>query len=218
MNSLPPPPEAPQGPGDHERTRRHSQRTRWAFLAPLLAFGVLALLLGIGLSLDPRAVPSPLIGKVAPQFDLPAVKGRSQGLATHDLMGEVSLVNVFASWCVACRAEHPVLIALARRKFVAIHGLNYKDKPDDAAAWLDRWGDPYTRTGADIDGRVGIDWGVYGVPETFVIDPQGRIAYKHIGPMTEEFVHDKLLPMIEELRNGGRPARESGAAEIPLVR
>jgi cytochrome c biogenesis protein CcmG/thiol:disulfide interchange protein DsbE len=122
------------------------------------------------------------------------------GLASRDLNGEVSLVNVFASWCVACQAEHPILIDLARQKIVPIHGLNYKDKPDDAARWLDKWGDPYTRTGADLDGRVGIDWGVYGVPETFVIDPSGRIAYKHIGPMTTEFVQDKLLPMIERLR------------------
>jgi cytochrome c biogenesis protein CcmG/thiol:disulfide interchange protein DsbE len=162
-------------------------------------FGALAVVLGIGLSLDPREVPSPLIGKAVPRFELPAVMGRTQGLATRDLVGQVSLVNVFASWCVACRAEHPVLVALARRNLVPIHGLNYKDKPEDASAWLDRWGDPYTRAGADIDGRVGIDWGVYGVPETFVIDQQGRIAYKHIGPMTEEFVRAKLLAMIEKL-------------------
>jgi len=169
---------------------------------------VLALVLGVGLSRDPREVPSPLIGKPAPHFELPAVKGRAQGLATRNLRGEVSLVNVFASWCVACREEHPVLVALARRNLVPIHGLNYKDKPDDAAAWLDRWGDPYTRTGADIDGRVGIDWGVYGVPETFVIDPQGRIAYKHIGPMTEDFVRSKLVPMIDEIRRRGLSAGE----------
>ena len=203
MKKPPSPGEARHVQSDSDRAPGKLRRIRWAFLVPLLAFGVLALVLGVGLSRDPREVPSPLIGKPAPQFDLPAVKGRAQGLATRNLRGEVSLVNVFASWCVACREEHPVLVALARRKLVPIHGLNYKDKPDDAAAWLDRWGDPYTRTGADIDGRVGIDWGVYGVPETFVIDPQGRIAYKHIGPMTEDFVHKKLVPMIDEIRRRG---------------
>lgn len=203
MKKPPSPGEARHVQSDSDRAPGKLRRIRWAFLVPLLAFGVLALVLGVGLSRDPREVPSPLIGKPAPQFELPAVKGRAQGLATRNLRGEVSLVNVFASWCVACREEHPVLVALARRKLVPIHGLNYKDKPDDAAAWLDRWGDPYTRTGADIDGRVGIDWGVYGVPETFVIDPQGRIAYKHIGPMTEDFVHKKLVPMIDEIRRRG---------------
>jgi cytochrome c biogenesis protein CcmG/thiol:disulfide interchange protein DsbE len=170
------------------------------FLIPLVVFGVLAALLAVGLSLNPREIPSALIGRAVPEFNLPPVKERPLGLASRDLNGEVSLVNVFASWCVACQAEHPILIDLARQKIVPIHGLNYKDKPDDAARWLDKWGDPYTRTGADLDGRVGIDWGVYGVPETFVIDPSGRIAYKHIGPMTTEFVQDKLLPMIERLR------------------
>lgn len=169
-------------------------------MVPLAAFALLALVLGVGLSLDPREVPSPLIGKPVPNFDLPAVEGRTQGLASRDLVGQVSLVNVFASWCVACRAEHPVLVELAARHVVPIHGLNYKDKPADAAQWLDRLGDPYTRTGADLDGRVGIDWGVYGVPETFVISRDGRIAYKHIGPLTQEFVRDKLLPMIERLK------------------
>jgi cytochrome c biogenesis protein CcmG/thiol:disulfide interchange protein DsbE len=139
---------------------------------------------------------------------LPPVKGRTQGLASRDLVGEVSLVNVFASWCVACRAEHPVLLDLARQRIVALHGLNYKDPPDDAARWLAEWGDPYTRTGADVDGRVGIDLGVYGVPETFVIGADGRIAYKHIGPMTPEFVRDRLIPMIAGLRKqAGTDAR-----------
>ncbi len=211
MKKPPSPAEARHVQSDSDRAPGKLRRIRWAFLVPLLAFGVLALVLGVGLSRDPREVPSPLIGKPAPQFELPAVKGRAQGLATRNLRGEVSLVNVFASWCVACREEHPVLVALARRNLVPIHGLNYKDKPDDAAAWLDRWGDPYTRTGADIDGRVGIDWGVYGVPETFVIDPQGRIAYKHIGPMTEDFVRSKLVPMIDEIRRRGLSAGEKAS-------
>lgn len=169
------------------------------FLLPLAVFGLLAMVLGLGLSLDPREVPSPLIGKPVPEFELPAVRGRTQGLATRNLVGQVSLLNVFASWCVACREEHPILVDLARRQVVPIYGLNYKDKPADAERWLDQWGDPYTRTGADVDGRVAIDWGVYGVPETFLVGPDGRIAYKHIGPMTPAFVRDKLLPMIQSL-------------------
>lgn len=191
-------------PSDLAASAQESLPRRWprrtAFLLPLVLFGALTLVLGVGLFLNPREIPSPLIGRHVPAFDLPPVKGRTLGLASRDLKGEVALVNVFASWCVACREEHPVLVELARRHVVPIHGLNYKDSPDDAARWLDQWGDPYTRTGADVDGRVGIDWGVYGVPETFVVGPDGRIAYKHIGPMTPEFVRNKLLPMIEGLR------------------
>jgi cytochrome c biogenesis protein CcmG/thiol:disulfide interchange protein DsbE len=176
------------------------KRPRLAYLVPLLAFMALALILGIGLTLDPRKVPSPLIGKPVPEFSLPPVKGRTVGLASANLKGEVSLVNVFASWCVACREEHPVFMDLRKRAVVPIHGLNYKDKPDDAARWLDELGDPYTRTGADVDGRVAIDWGVYGVPETFLVDRDGRIAYKHIGPVTPRIMSEKLMPLIEQLR------------------
>ena len=165
-----------------------------------LAFFAFVALLGIGLTMDPRSIPSPLIGKPVPQFSLPPVKGRVLGLASTDLKGEVALVNVFASWCVACRAEHPLLLALKRSGLVPIHGLNYKDRPDDAEAWLNKLGDPYTRTGADLSGRVGIDWGVYGVPETFVIDRDGRIAYKQIGPLTPEALRDAIIPLINRLR------------------
>ena len=174
-------------------------RARLASYIPLIVFFIMAVFLGIGLTMDPREIPSPLIGKMVPQFSLPAVKGRTLGLASADLRGQVSLVNVFASWCVACREEHPVLLALSKQGVVPIHGLNYKDKPDDAKAWLDELGDPYTRTGADISGRMAIDWGVYGVPETFVIDRDGRIAYKHIGPVTPEVLRDKLIPLITKL-------------------
>lgn len=165
-----------------------------------LAFFAFVALLGTGLTMDPRVVPSPLIGKPVPQFSLPPVKGRILGLASTDLKSEVSLVNVFASWCVACRAEHPLLMELSKSGIVPIHGLNYKDRPDDAAAWLNELGDPYTRTGADISGRVGIDWGVYGVPETFVIDRDGRIAYKQIGPLTPEALRATIIPLIDNLR------------------
>jgi cytochrome c biogenesis protein CcmG/thiol:disulfide interchange protein DsbE len=119
---------------------------------------------------------------------------------SRDLKGEVSLVNVFASWCVACRAEHPVFMRLKAEGVVSIHGLNYKDRPQDAANWLDDLGDPYTRTGADLDGRVAIDWGVYGVPETFVVDRQGRIAFKQIGAVTPKILEQTILPLIQRLR------------------
>ncbi len=179
-----------------------SQRNvfRLGSFLPLLVFLGLAVIFGIGLTLNPRDIPSPLIGKPVPEFSLPPVKGRTLGLSSADLRGEVSLVNVFASWCTACRAEHPLLMELKAKGVVPIHGLNYKDKPDDAEKWLAELGDSYTRTGADIDGRVGIDWGVYGVPETYVIGRDGRIAYKQIGQLTPEILRDKIVPLINELR------------------
>src|SRR5262249_20881149 len=172
----------------------------------LLLFGPAVLFLGLvaafalGLGRDPKLVPSPLIGKPAPDFALPAVKGRSLGLAASDLTGRVSLVNVFASSCLPCRDEHPLLMRLKADGTVPILGLDYKDKPDDAARWLDGMGDPYTRTGADIDGRVAIDWGVYGVPETFVVDARGRIAFKQIGPLRPADLDRTILPLIARLR------------------
>jgi cytochrome c biogenesis protein CcmG, thiol:disulfide interchange protein DsbE len=175
--------------------------SRWRLMRylPLVVFFVIAAFLAIGLIKDPREVPSPLIGKPVPKFNLPPVKGRTLGLASANLRGQVSLVNVFASWCVACREEHPVLLALSKQRIVPIHGLDYKDKPDDAQAWLDALGDPYTRTGADISGRVGIDWGVYGAPETFVVDRNGVIAYKQIGPMTPKALEETILPLVRKL-------------------
>ena len=135
-----------------------------------------------------------------PQFSVPPVKGRTLGLSSDDLRGEVSLVNVFASWCVACREEHPAFMQMKAEGLVPIHGLNYKDQPDNAARWLNTMGDPYTRTGADLNGRVAIDWGVYGVPETFVITKARRIAHKHIGPLTPQAFEDTILPLIRRLR------------------
>ncbi|MEP6998211.1 MAG: DsbE family thiol:disulfide interchange protein, partial [Betaproteobacteria bacterium] len=171
-----------------------------ALLVPLLVFAGIGIFLAIGLRLDPREVPSPLIGKPVPAFALPPVLGRSLGLASPDPKGEVSLVNVFASWCVGCREEHPLLMQIKRDGVVPIHVLDYKDTPADAARWLDDRGDPYTRTGADLDGRVAIDWGVYGVPETFVIDREGRIAYKHIGALTPDVWIQTMLPLIHKLQ------------------
>ncbi|NIR30821.1 MAG: DsbE family thiol:disulfide interchange protein [Gammaproteobacteria bacterium] len=184
---------------DAQRPRR---RRSWVLLIPVVAFASLTLVLGYGLTRDPSEVPSPLIGKPVPEFSLPPVQGRTQALSSSDLEGEVSLVNVFASWCTACRWEHPLLMELRRNGVVPIHGLNYKDAPEDAAAWLDALGDPYTRTGADRDGRVGIEWGVYGVPETFVIDREGRIAHKHIGPIEAKDLQETILPLVERLREG----------------
>ena len=170
-----------------------------ALLPLLVVLGVGAALYG-GLFLNPREIPSALIGKPVPQFDLPPVQGRKLGLATRDLKGEVSLVNVFASWCTACRYEHPLFMRLEAEGTVPIHGINYKDQPQDAAQWLDQLGDPYARTGADGDGRVSIDWGVYGVPETYVIDRDGRIAFKRIGPVDAQTLEHEILPLIERLR------------------
>jgi cytochrome c biogenesis protein CcmG/thiol:disulfide interchange protein DsbE len=173
---------------------------RLTFALPAIAFAGIALSLGLGLRRDPSVLPSALLAKPVPDFSLPPVKGRTLGLSTLDLKGEVSLVNVFASWCTACRFEHPLLLQLSKTGIVPIHAIDYKDKPDDAAKWLDELGDPYTRTGADIDGRVSIDWGVYGVPETYVIDRAGRIAYKQVGPITQQTLDETILPLIARLR------------------
>src|SRR6516164_2901407 len=181
---------------------------RLLFFGPVALFLVLMLAFVMGLGRDPKLVPFPLIGKTVLDFALPPVKGRNLGLSSSDLKGEVSLVNVFASWCIACREEHPVLMRLKAQDTVPIHGLNYKDKPDDAARWLDGMGDPYTRTGADIGGRVAIDWGVYGVPETFVVDARGRIAFKQVGPITSEILEETILPLVGRLRAGFHAASD----------
>lgn len=184
-------------------TQAIAEQRRWprfTFLLPVILFVALATVLAWGLSRDPHEISSALIGKPVPAFALPPVEGRTLGLSSADLKGEVSLVNVFASWCTACRYEHSLFMRLQAEGTVPIHGLNYKDKPADAAQWLDTLGDPYTRTGADRDGRVAIDWGVYGVPETFVVSAEGRIVHKHIGPVTEKDLTETILPLIERLR------------------
>lgn len=169
------------------------------YLTPLLAFLALAGLLYKGLSLDPRKVPSPLIDKPAPEFSLTRLKEPEVMLSSSDLKGKVTLFNVWATWCVACRSEHPVLMQLARSGKVAIYGLNYKDEREAAKQWLIRYGDPYIANAFDADGRVGIDWGVYGTPETFIVDQQGVIRHKHIGPLTMEIVRDEILPLVQQL-------------------
>jgi len=169
------------------------------YLVPLAIFVVLGLLLAYGLNLDPRKIPSPLIGKSLPAFSLTTVADPARKVGRDDLLGRAYLLNVWASWCVACRQEHPFLNELARNKTVPIIGLNYKDKREDALGWLGSLGNPYELSLADNDGRLGIDLGVYGVPETFVIDKQGVIRYKQIGPITPEVWEQKLAPMIKEL-------------------
>ena len=183
-----------------QSSEANGPRLRPALVAPLAVFAGIAAVLAAGLTLNPREIPSPLIGKPVPRFELPPVRGRTPGLASADLKGEVSMVNVFASWCVACKEEHAVLMQMKRQGLVPIHGLNYKDRPENAEKWLDELGDPYIRTGTGIDGRVAIDWGVYGVPESFVIDRERRIAYKIIGPVTPNVLDETLRPLIARLR------------------
>ncbi|HMA90825.1 MAG TPA: DsbE family thiol:disulfide interchange protein [Burkholderiales bacterium] len=170
------------------------------FLIPLGIFIVLLLFLAVGLRLDPRTVPSPLIDKPAPAFTLPRLDDPQQRVSEKDLLGKVWLLNVWASWCVSCREEHPVLVELSKRNLVPIYGLNYKDERKDALAWLGQFGNPYTISIMDADGRVGIDYGVYGVPETYVIDKQGVIRYKQIGPVTPEVLDAKILPLVRKLQ------------------
>lgn len=172
------------------------------FLLPLLVFGALVVFLALGLRLDPKEIPSPLIGKQVPAFRLTQLHAPEQMISSADMAGKVWLLNVWASWCVSCREEHPVLMALSKRNAVPLVGLNYKDGRQDGKDWLEKFGNPYTVSAFDTDGRVGIDFGVYGVPETFVIDKRGVVRYKHIGILTPEVVTGKLLPWIEELNRG----------------
>ena len=172
---------------------------RWQFLAPLALFAVLLGFLAVGLNLNPREVPSPLIGKPAPAFELARLDDPAQRITREDLKGQVWILNVWASWCVACRQEHPLLVDFAKRSPVPLYGLNYKDKRDDGLGWLQRFGNPYKASLYDIDGRVGIDFGVYGVPETFVIDKQGVIRFKQIGPVTPEVLRDQIEPLLKQL-------------------
>ena len=169
------------------------------YLLPLIVFAVLLGFLAVGLKLDPREVPSPLIDKPAPAFKLPRLDAPEQALSLDDLKGKVWLLNVWASWCVACRVEHPLLVELAGTNSVPIYGLNYKDKRDDALAWLSKHGNPYVASLSDAEGLVGIDFGVYGVPETFVIDKTGTIRLKHIGPITPDVLRDTILPLVKKL-------------------
>ncbi len=169
-------------------------------LLPVILFLVLVVFFGVGLFREPRLVPSPLIGKPAPEFDVPTLHDPDRRFTRETLLGKVSLYNVFASWCTACRQEHPLLMELSRSGQVTIFGLNYKDQREDALRWLEALGDPYTDIAYDQPGRSAIDWGVYGVPETFVVDANGVIRHKHIGPLTREVLETTVLPLVEKLR------------------
>lgn len=174
---------------------------RWIFIAPGAVFAVLVVYFAVGLTRDPSVVPSALIDKPVPTFAMTDIDGRDgPGFSSDDLrQGRVSVVNVFASWCVPCRAEHPLINDLAAMEIADVYGINYKDKGPAALEWLAELGDNYTAVGADPEGRIGLDWGVYGVPETFVVDGTGIIRFKHVGPLTPEIVENQVIPLIREL-------------------
>jgi cytochrome c biogenesis protein CcmG, thiol:disulfide interchange protein DsbE len=169
-------------------------------LLPVLAFAAIAVALGFSLTNDPRKMPSQMIDKPAPVFQLPQLDGKIGGLATDDLRGQVSLINVFASWCAGCRVEHPTLLRIQRDNKVPLFGINWKDKPGDGQKWLNANRSPYLKVGDDSSGRLGIDLGVTGVPETFVIDKTGRIRYRYAGPVTDEVWTANFEPLLADLR------------------
>lgn len=169
------------------------------FMLPLGIFILMVGLLGFGLTLDHKKIPSPLIDKPAPDFSLAKLYRPEQKLSNKDLLGQVWVLNVWASWCVSCRAEHAIITDLANRNLVDIVGLDYKDQPQDARRWLKQFGNPYSASLMDIEGRVGIDWGVYGVPETFIIGKDGYIKYKHIGPLTKQSLEREIMPVLHAL-------------------
>ena len=180
-----------------EAVRSKAPLTRYLLLAGFVAFVVL---LAAGLRLNPREVPSPLINKPAPAFELPQLHDAAKTFSPAQMRGRVWLLNVWASWCVSCRQEHPLLMELARADILPIYGLNYKDERDAGMGWLRQFGNPYQLSAFDLKGQVGIDYGVYGVPESFLIDKHGVIRYKQIGVLTPEAIQKKLLPLVKALQ------------------
>lgn len=170
------------------------------YLIPLVVFVVLLVFLALGLQLKPREVPSPFIGKPAPAFTLPILGKEASTFSPEQMKGKVWVLNVWASWCAACREEHPLLVDFSKTQTTPLIGLDYKDKPEDAKAWLKQFSDPYQLSISDLSGQVGIDYGVYGVPETFVIDHTGIIRLKHIGPLTKDAIDQKIIPLIAKLQ------------------
>ncbi len=182
---------------------QNAKPKRWVYLLPLLILSGLMVVFYIGLDLNPRLLPSPLIDKPVPIFTLPRLSKPDELMKQTDLQGEVSLLNIWATWCVSCRYEHPVLMKIATSEIVPIFGLFYKDEPVKGIAWLKDYGDPYIANAVDLDGKIAIDLGLYGAPETFIIDEKGIIRYKHVGPITWEHWQNILLPKIESLRGKG---------------
>ena len=170
------------------------------FLIPIILFGLLVIVFSVGLNLDPSFVPSPLIGKPVPQFSLARLNDPDRFLSDADLRGQVSLLNVWATWCVGCRQEHETLNQIAELGDVPIYGLNWKDDTEQASAWLAELGNPYVASGVDADGKVAIDWGVYGAPETFLVDAEGIILYRHISPLSMEIWQTEFVPRINKAR------------------
>jgi cytochrome c biogenesis protein CcmG, thiol:disulfide interchange protein DsbE len=173
------------------------------YLIPLIVFVVLVVFLAIGLGRDPHEVPSPLINKPAPSFKLAQLKDPAKTFSADEMRGRVWLLNVWASWCFSCKDEHPFLLEYARSGAIPIYGLNYKDRPEDGLAWLSELGDPYVLSVSDLDGRVGIDYGVYGAPETYLIDQHGMIRFKQVGPVTPDIWEKNILPLVQELNRQG---------------
>ena len=184
-----------------ENQSQEQKPKRWIYLLPLVLFAVLMVFFFFGLGLNPRLIPSPLIGQPAPAFSLPKLSNANELIRHTDLKGEVSLLNIWATWCTSCRQEHPVLMKIAQSKEVPIYGLYYKDTPEQGVVWLENYGDPYRENAVDEDGRVGIEWGAYGTPETFLIDQNGIIRYKHVGPISWHDWETTLLPMVKSLRS-----------------
>lgn len=173
------------------------------YLVPLMLFAGMTVFLFKGLHIDPRVVPSPLLGKPAPTFTLPRLKSPEQTIDSEKLRGKVYLFNVWATWCVSCRAEHGLLVQLARSGAVDIYGLNWKDDRKQALEWLQKLGDPFVANAFDATGRVAIDWGVYGAPETFIVDAKGIIRYKYAGPLSAQLLNDTILPLVKQLESEG---------------
>ena len=190
-----------QAENQEPQTPEVQKPKRWVYLMPLGLFVVLMVFFFYGLGLNPRLIPSPLIGQPTPEFALPKLSNPEELFQQTDLKGEVSLLNIWATWCTSCRQEHPVLMKIAESKQVPIYGLYYKDDPALGVSWLNDYGNPYQENAVDVDGKVGIEWGAYGTPETFVIDQQGIIRHKHVGPISWHEWENELLPLINSLRN-----------------
>ncbi len=178
-----------------------SKPKRWVYLLPLFVLLGLMVFFVIGLGLNPRLLPSPLINQPAPEFSLPSLNDPDKLISQADFKGDVSLLNIWATWCTSCRQEHSILMSITESNVAPIYGLLYKDQPENAIVWLEKYGNPYKANAVDMDGRVSIEWGSYGTPETFIIDKEGIIRYKHVGPISQHVWHNTLLPMIQTLQN-----------------